>query len=147
MTSIELVMTGIGILSWALVCRVLWATREGILWTLKTAVLGAFVFIAAQLILLGMQRSRREAVIGSYLASALAMATRPKRSRYVRSRVRKGVLDRDLKGERYDSRKHHIDHIWPHSRGGSNSKDNLRVISKAENLKKAARKPSLRDWL
>src|ERR1700730_10540345 len=98
MTGFDLIVAGIAIVSWALLCRVLLAAREGILWILRAAVLGAFVFIAAQLILLGMRRTHEEAVIGSYVSAGLAMATTPKRSRYVRSGVRKRVLDRDLKG-------------------------------------------------
>jgi 5-methylcytosine-specific restriction endonuclease McrA len=44
-------------------------------------------------------------------------------------------------------RKHHIDHIWPHSAGGSNTVDNLRVIPKKKNLRKGAKKPKLKDLL
>jgi|ERR1022692_973386 hypothetical protein len=66
-----------------------------------------------------------------------------KRTRYIPAKVRREVIARDLKGARYDSRKHHIDHKWAYSRGGSHTTDNLRVIDKTKNLKKGAKKPGL----
>jgi hypothetical protein len=66
-----------------------------------------------------------------------------KRTRYIPARVKREVIARDLKGERYDSRKHHIDHKWAYSGGGSHTTDNLRVIDKTKNLKKGAKKPGL----
>lgn len=68
-----------------------------------------------------------------------------KRSRYVSAKTRREVIARDLKGEEFDSSKHHIDHVWPHARGGSNTSDNLRVIEKEKNLQKGAKRPGLRD--
>lgn len=68
-----------------------------------------------------------------------------KRSRYIPKGTKRAVIARDLKGQKYDSKKHHIDHIWPHSRGGSQTKDNLRVIEKKKNLQKGAKRPGFRD--
>lgn len=68
-----------------------------------------------------------------------------KRSRYIPRATKRAVIARDLKGEKYDSKKHHIDHVWPHSRGGSQTSDNLRVIPKKKNLQKGAKRPGLRD--
>ena len=68
-----------------------------------------------------------------------------KRSRYIPRTTKRAVIARDLKGEKYDSRKHHIDHVWPHSKGGSQTSDNLRVIPKKKNLQKGAKRPGLRD--
>ena len=34
--------------------------------------------------------------------------------------VRRKVIERDLKGEPYDGKELHIDHIWPFASGGSN---------------------------
>ena len=145
--TIDFIIVAASILGWALVFRTIWAAREGIIWLIKAVLMGAFGFIAAQAVLTTMHREHREIMIGSYAGMGIAVACTPKRSRYVQASVRRKVLARDLKGVRYDSRKHHIDHIWPHARGGSNTSDNLRVISKKDNLKKGARKPGLRDWL
>jgi len=68
-----------------------------------------------------------------------------KRSRYISKATRRAVITRDLKGEEYDPQKHHIDHVWPFSRGGSHTTDNLRVIEKKKNLRKGAKRPRMRE--
>ncbi len=68
-----------------------------------------------------------------------------KRSRYISQKTKRAVIARDLKGEKYDSSKHHIDHVWPFARGGSHTEDNLRVIEKKKNLQKGAKRPGMRD--
>jgi 5-methylcytosine-specific restriction endonuclease McrA len=70
-----------------------------------------------------------------------------KRSRYIPRATKRAVIKRyaEETGEKYDPKKHHIDHPWPHSRGGSNTEDNLRVVEKEKNLKKSAKRPKLRD--
>ena len=68
-----------------------------------------------------------------------------KRSRYVSRATKRAVIARDLKGEKYNPKKHHIDHVWPFARGGSHTADNLRVIEKQENLRKGAKRPKMGD--
>ncbi len=68
-----------------------------------------------------------------------------KRPRTIPKAVRKAVIERDLKGEKFDPEKHHLDHVWPFSKGGSHTVDNLRVLEKTKNLRKGAKKPRLRD--
>ena len=70
---------------------------------------------------------------------------RPARKRSIPPHVRKAVLARDLGNKPFDPSKHHIDHIWPFSKGGSHTLDNLRVIAKVENLRKGAKRPRLND--
>jgi hypothetical protein len=67
------------------------------------------------------------------------------RSRRIPKAVRLAVIERDLKGERFDPQTHHIDHVWPFAMGGSHTIDNLRVIEKRSNLQKGARRPRLRE--
>ena len=67
------------------------------------------------------------------------------RKRTIPLRVRQAVKARDLGNTPFDPDKHHIDHIWPFSRGGSHTPDNLRVIAKKENLRKGAKRPRLHD--
>jgi hypothetical protein len=78
---------------------------------------------------------------------ALVFVPRRKRSRYIPADVRRAVIARDFKGREheYNSQRHHIDHKWPHSRGGGNTTDNLRVLAKEKNLKKGAKRPGAGD--
>jgi hypothetical protein len=67
---------------------------------------------------------------------------RPRHSRYIRARDRrKARAEFERFGERYNPRKHEIDHIVPYSRGGGNTADNLKVIARAKNRAKSNRAP------
>jgi hypothetical protein len=66
-----------------------------------------------------------------------------RRSRYIPRSVRRAVIARDLKGEEFDPQRHHIDHVWPYSKGGINTADNLRVIAKSRNLLKRDKRPRI----
>jgi hypothetical protein len=68
-----------------------------------------------------------------------------KRSRYYSQKLKKQVIARHFKGREheYDPKKHHIDHKWPFARGGSHTRDNLRVMERAKNLRKGAKRPGL----
>ncbi|SRR5260370_2720935 len=129
------------------VMRVAYAMREGVGWWLRASVVAGVVFIMARAFLPTFRFSPGDTQVFSFAAAVAAIAFTPKRSRYIPADIKRKVVTRDLKGKKYDSKKHHIDHIWPHSRGGSNTGDNLRVIGKKENLRKGARKPGLTDWL
>lgn len=71
--------------------------------------------------------------------------SRPARKRSIPANVRRAVAARDLGGRPFDPDKHHIDHIWPFSKGGSHTLDNLRVIAKTENLRKGTKRLRLSD--
>jgi hypothetical protein len=73
----------------------------------------------------------------------------PKRERRISKSVRSQVIARDLtsKGLKWDSEKHHIDHVVPFSRGGDHSTRNLRVLEKEKNLRKGGKMPGFRDFL
>lgn len=68
---------------------------------------------------------------------------RPRRqSRYISRRARRIAIARfERRGERYDSKKHDIDHVVPHSRGGTSRADNLRVADRRLNRSKGAKSP------
>jgi 5-methylcytosine-specific restriction endonuclease McrA len=96
----------------------------------------------------GLKLPTTNAVVLSGFLALIAFARRKKktrRSRHYSKTVKQAVIARDLKGEAYDSTKHHIDHVWPFSKGGSHTTDNLRVISKQKNLKKGAKRPKMRE--
>jgi len=83
----------------------------------------------------------------SAIAGGFLFVSPPKRDRRILPAVRRAVIARDLRGERFDSRIHHIDHVVPFSKGGDHSPENLRVVSRSRNLQKGARMPRLRDLL
>jgi HNH endonuclease len=81
------------------------------------------------------------------VAAGLFFVRLPVRNRAIPAHIKRAVLHRDLKGARFDSTIHHIDHIVPFSKGGDHSVANLRVISKTENLRRGARMPKWRELM
>lgn len=79
------------------------------------------------------------------VACAALLVKPPKVTRHIPAHVRREVIRRDLHGEPFDGKKHHLDHIVPLSKGGDNSVENLRVVAKEENLGKGAKMPRIRD--
>lgn len=83
----------------------------------------------------------------SAIAGGLYFVPRPQRARRIPIAVRRAVIARDLKGERFDPKVHHIDHIVPFSKGGDHSTENLRVLARSRNLERGARMPKFKDLL
>lgn len=116
--------------------------REQVRRNLRTMILA----ILAGLIVFGIAQSQRLTNDAAWLLAVgtgvVIWTSRPKRSRYIPARERRAAKARhELTGEKYNSKKHHFHHDVPFSRGGSNTEDNLRVISKGENLKRGAKSP------
>jgi cold shock protein len=83
----------------------------------------------------------------SAVAGGLYFVPRPQRGRRIPTAVRRAVIARDLKGQPFDPKIHHIDHIVPFSKGGDHSMENLRVLSRSRNLERGARRPKFKDLL
>jgi len=85
----------------------------------------------------------KTAILVALLVYAVILVRwRPRHSRYVSRRDRRKVIARfEKSGECYDPKKHEIDHIVPHSRGGMSTADNLKVIPRAANRSKSAKTP------
>lgn len=81
------------------------------------------------------------------IAAGFVFVRPPDRNRRIPAGVRRAVIARDLKGVPFDPKIHHLDHIVPFSKGGDNSVENLRVVSKTENLRRGASMPKLKDLL
>jgi|SRR5579862_4998496 len=112
---------------------------------LKAFIIFCFSMVALQAMRLQATRSQQEVIAGIVAFIFLARFQNQKRSRYIPKSVRQTVIERDLKGEKFDPQQHHVDHVWPFARGGSHTTDNLRVIEKKKNLQKGARRPRMRD--
>ena len=144
----KLIFVGAGVLGWVLLFRILFAAREGIRWGIQALVFGVLAYVFVTGILLSMHLNRQQAGMGGIGGAVIAVAATPKRSRYLPAHVKRRVIAKYERntGKLYNSRDVEIDHRWPFSRGGSSTVDNLRVINKADNRRKGARKPTLRDW-
>lgn len=136
----------------ALVClywlRALRLAREGARLFLRNLAFAILAFIGCDLLLSGGKVPNQNAVVLSGFVGLIVFGARNqrfRRSRYIPKSVKRAVIARDLKGDEYDSTKHHIDHVWPFSRGGSHTSDNLRVLEKKKNLKKGAKRPRMRE--
>jgi len=127
--------------------RALRLAREGVRRFLRSLAISFVVFVCCQLALVGleMQEGNRNFISGLIAAGVLYRRAGARRSRNIPTAVKHAVIARDLKGEQYDSKKHHLDHVWPFALGGSHTTDNLRVLEKRKNLQKGAKRPRLRD--
>jgi hypothetical protein len=137
----------IGLLLFLYWLRALRLAREGARVFLGNLTIAIVVFVLCKLFMTGKVQDKGVIAL-SGMAALGVFGFRKKstrRTRHISKSVKRAVITRDLKGEAYDSKKHHIDHRWPFSRGGSNTADNLRVISKEKNLKKGAKRPRMRE--
>ncbi|MGD0501046.1 MAG: HNH endonuclease [Bryobacteraceae bacterium] len=125
--------------------------REGARMFLRNLLKAAMVFCALMSMLTGFRSqthllpSQEQIIAGFVALISFGKWQSKKRSRYISKATRRAVIERGLKGEEFDPQKHHIDHVWPFSKGGSHTTDNLRVIEKKKNLQKGAKRPRLRE--
>jgi hypothetical protein len=131
--------------------RALRLAREGARIFLRN-VLKAVVVLSSSMIVLIAMRSKtnlvpsQEQLIAGFIALIFFGRWQARRrSRHIPKSVKRAVIVRDLADEEYDPSKHHIDHVWPFSKGGSHTPDNLRVIAKKKNLQKGAKRPRMKD--
>ena len=149
--NLDLVIFVVGFLIVLYWLRALRLAREGAKSFLRNVLKAFIVFLVLMAVLAGtqlqthLQPAQAEVISGVAAFLFFVRWQSQRRSRYIPKATKRAVIARDLKGEKYDSKKHHIDHVWPHSRGGSQTKDNLRVIEKKKNLQKGAKRPGLRD--
>jgi hypothetical protein len=131
--------------------RALRLAREGARLFLRNLLKAVIVFCVLMIILTALrprthyQPSQEHVIAGVGSLILFVRWKRQKRSRYIPKSTRRAVIARDLKGAKFDPEKHHIDHVWPFSRGGSHTTDNLRVIEKKENLRKGAKRPRMKE--
>ena len=139
----------------AIVClywlRALRLARQGARLFLRNLLKSVVLFCALMVILIAertktnFQPSQEQIIAGFVSLIFFGRWQGQKRSRYIPKSTRRAVIARDLKGEKFDPKKHHVDHVWPFAKGGSHTTDNLRVIDKKKNLEKGAKRPRMRD--
>lgn len=144
---VDWIIFGVGLIVCLYWLRALRLAREGARLFLSNFALAAVVFFICE-VSLASKMQKNSAMAISFMAGLIVFGFRKKktrRTRHIPKAVKRAVIERDLKGGTYDSTKHHIDHRWPFSRGGSNTADNLRVITREKNLKKGAKRPRMRE--
>ena len=103
--------------------RALRLAQEGARPFIKNLLTAIVVFYALMAILIGTQQktqlsAAQEEIIAGFVALIFfGRWQSQKRSRYIPKSVRRAVIARDLKGEEFDSQKHHIDHVYGPSPG------------------------------
>jgi hypothetical protein len=124
--------------------------KSQIKFKMRRAALALTIYLAAAILLTKSGYTPKEAItFGSVLgiAAGFVFIRPPNRTRVIPTRIKRAVITRDLKGLAFDPKLHHIDHIVPYSRGGDNSKANLRVTSNTANLRKGARMPRWKEMI
>jgi hypothetical protein len=120
----------------------IWRRREAIQHNVRRLVIFMAVYLGGFILLTRHGQAQSAAAVLSLLAAAVIDSLQPKRSRYVLARERRKAIARyERSGEKYSPRKHEVDHEVPFSTGGSNTSDNLQVISRKKNRAKAAKAP------
>jgi hypothetical protein len=117
--------------------------REAIRHKLRRVVLVELAYMIVTLALIQAHVNPITAILAGMLTAILAARFMPARSRYVKRAARRKVIARfELKtGKKYSSKKHHIHHKVPFSDGGSNTEDNLEVLTAKGNLSRGAQPP------
>ena len=122
--------------------------REGARLFLRNLAISVLVFICCKFLLTTMNVQNDSGAILSVFAALIVFGRRKqltRRTRHIPKSVKRAVIARDLRDEKYNPAKHHLDHVWPFSKGGSHTTDNLRVIEKKKNLAKGAKRPKMRE--
>jgi 5-methylcytosine-specific restriction endonuclease McrA len=149
--NLDWIILGVGFVIALHWLRALRLAREGVRLFLLNLVKAGIVFLVSLVVLTALRvqlEPKPSLGISGVIAFLFFLRWQgTKRSRYIPKATKRAVTKRyaEETGEKYDPKKHHIDHRWPHSRGGSNTEDNLRVIERGKNLKKGAKRPKLRD--
>ena len=107
---------------------------------------GMYMATAAYLVQAGRPQQGSDRGCGSSVGLFMAFADKlvpRRRSRHVRRAERRKAIARFERetGQKYNQRRHDIDHVVPFSRGGNNTADNLRVMPRSQNRSKGARSP------
>lgn len=135
---------GMLLLFGVLVVLSVYRRRESVAQKLRQAFISISVFVLTFLVFKQITHDSKTALIVAIFAELIVIQrTRPRRTRYVSRMEKRKVVERFERqtGQRYNSKKHHIDHVVPYSRGGGNRADNLRIRTKEENLAKSAKSP------
>jgi hypothetical protein len=119
----------------------LYRRREGICYRVKNVIVNEVIYLGIALIIIGAGRPPLESVFTGLATAFLVALYRPRPSRHFPASVRRSVkAQHELKtGEKFNPKKHELDHTAPYSRLGGNTFDNLSVVEKKRNCSKGSR--------
>jgi hypothetical protein len=118
--------------------------REGIRHKLYRMFVALTVYCIAVIVMTQVQHAAMPvAMTVGILAGLVADLFVPARSRHIPTGTRRAIVsDWERKhGRKFSAREYELDHDVPFSRGGSSTRDNLRVRSRRYNRAKGARRP------
>jgi hypothetical protein len=125
------------------VVRAVWRRRQAFVYWITTIVVVVYfaaIALVAGIYFAGLPPVGLVAAAAVCAIGAALCMIRP-RSRYIPRAVKRAAIRKyeRLPWRRYNPRRHDLGHNVAHSRGGSNTADNLRVEDKADNRRRGAR--------
>jgi hypothetical protein len=117
--------------------------REAIRHALRRAIIVEATYFGLFYILVQIGRTPLEGLLAGIAAALILNQMMPGRSRHIPTSVRRRkIAEFELRtGEKFNPRKHELDHEIAFSKGGSHTEDNLRVVEKRKNRSKGAKSP------
>jgi hypothetical protein len=114
--------------------------REAIIHRLKQVIIVEGVYLGLAFIMLQAGQPPVVSILAGLVAGFVVRSYLSPRNRYIPASVRrKARAEFELKtGEKFNPRKHEYDHEVPFSRGGSHTRDNVRVVERQKNRSKGA---------
>lgn len=120
-----------------------WRRRDSIVRRVRIIVVTEGIYLGVALLLIKIGRPPVESLLAGVLAAVIVASRIPSRKRYVPASARRRAIARyELKtGQKFNPRKHEIDHEIAFARGGGHTADNLRVMEKSANRAKGKKSP------
>jgi len=117
--------------------------REAIRYAIRRAFLAEAAYLLVVYFMVQAGRTTMEALLAGVLCGVIVNQMVPSRSRHIPASVRRRkIAEFELRtGQKFNPRKHELDHEVPFSRGGSHTEDNLVVTEKKKNRSKGAKSP------
>ena len=111
---------------------------------IRRGVFGLLFYLGGVFTLIKLGYKPAEALVFGFvlgIGGAFFFVRPPARSRIIPAHIKRAVIERDLKGAKFDSTIHHIDHIVPYSEGGPTTQDNGSLLCAFHNRLRNIRPP------